>query len=374
VLLSAAIIVRDEAEHLDSCLASLRGLVDEIVVVDTGSVDDSVEVANSHGAIVGHEPWQGDFAVPRNRSLDLCTGEWILYIDADERVRAGDNEERRARLVAAVDHAALRVLFVPRVGWTPYREYRLWRHRPAIRFMGRMHESIVPAIHTVAERERLRVTESDLLTIDHFGYEGDQSHKHARDEPILLAALGEHPERIFYYDHLARIYQAQGRDQEARSMWMRGIALARERRQPEHDDRLLWINLITHDFARGRLGDDLGALVEEALGRFPAIPALELAAAQVEFVAGEARRALARVEWLTSLSPAQIVATGSAYDERVLGEWALNLLGLCRFALEDWAGAADAFARAQAAAPQVPDYAVRRRLAAARAASSPAPG
>ena len=368
--LSAAIIVRDEAEHLDSCLASLRGLVDEIVVVDTGSVDDSVEVARSHGAIVGHERWRGDFATPRNRSLDLCTGEWILYIDADERVRAGDNEERRALLGAAVERAALRVLFVPRVGWTPYLEYRLWRHRPGVRFSGRMHESIVPAIHAVAEREGLSVGVSDVITIDHLGYEGDQRHKHARDEPILLAALAEHPERIFYYDHLARIYQAQGRDGEARSMWMRGIAIARERRHEEPDDRLLWINLITHEFVRGQLEGGLGGIVEEALQRFPGVPALELAAAQVEFVAGDARRALPRVEWLTSLSMAQVVATGSAYDERVLGEWALNLLGLCRFALADWAGAADAFARAQATAPEVPDYAARRRLAQARADAS----
>src|SRR5580658_6526740 len=114
MLLSAAIIVRDEAEHLDGCLTSLRGLVDEIVVVDTGSSDDSVAVAHRHGAIVGHEPWQGDFATPRNRSLDLCSGEWILYIDADERVRAGDNDERRRGLAAASEFAALRVLFVPR--------------------------------------------------------------------------------------------------------------------------------------------------------------------------------------------------------------------------------------------------------------------
>src|SRR5580658_9036899 len=110
MLLSAAIIVRDEAEHLDGCLRSLRGLVDEIVVVDTGSSDASVEVARSHGAIVAHEPWQGGFAAPRNRSLELCSGEGILYIDADERVRAGDHEERRRRLAAAVDHAAFRIV------------------------------------------------------------------------------------------------------------------------------------------------------------------------------------------------------------------------------------------------------------------------
>jgi glycosyltransferase involved in cell wall biosynthesis len=371
MLLSAAIIVRDEAEHLEGCLSSLRGLVDEIVVVDTGSSDASVEVAHSHDAIVAHEPWQGDFATPRNRSLDLCSGEWILYIDADERVRAGDNEERRRRIAAAADHAAFRIVFVPRVGWTPYVEYRLWRQRPDVRFSGRMHESIVPAIAAAAQRTGQQIGVSDVITIDHFGYEGDQRHKHARDEPILLAALQEHPWRIYYYDHLARIYQALGREDEATATWLRGIEVARARGGEDPDDRLLWINLITHAFVREQLDGELSALVEEALERFPGVPALELAAAQVEFVAGEPRRALPRLEWLMGLSLAEIVASGSSYDERVFGEWALNLIGLCRFALEDFSGAAEAFAAAEAAAPQVPGYAVRRRLAQARAGAAP---
>jgi tetratricopeptide (TPR) repeat protein len=367
MLLSAAIIVRDEAENLDGCLESLKGLVDEIVVVDTGSVDGSVEVAERHGAVIGHEPWQGDFATPRNRSLELASGEWILYIDADERLRPGDDEERRRRLAAARDHAAFRVVFVPRVGWTPYFEYRLWRHRPDVRFTGRMHESIVSSIHAAAEREGQLVSYSDVVTIDHLGYVDDQERKHARDEPILRAALLEHPERIFYYDHLARICQDLGRDEEARAIWLEGMEVARARGEPHPDDRLLWINLITHAFAREQL-DDLGPLVEEALQRFPGLPALELAAARFEFVAGEPARAASRLEWIMSLSLAEVVATGSSYDERVLGEWAWNLLGLCRFALGEWAAAAQAFARAEQAAPQVPDYAVRRRLAEARAA------
>jgi tetratricopeptide (TPR) repeat protein len=373
LLLSAAIIVRDEADHLDACLASLSGLVDEIVVVDTGSSDDSVAVADRHGAIVAHEPWQGDFATPRNRSLDLAGGEWILYIDADERVRAGDPQERRQRIAAATDFAALRIPLVPRVGWTPYVEYRLWRHRPDVRFSGRMHESIVASIHAAAKLAGQRVGVSDVITIEHFGYEGDQRHKHARDEPILLAALAENPSRVYYYDHLARIYHAQGRDEEAVAMWTRGIELARARERPDHDDRLLWLDLIWHHLTRENAGPDVSTLVQEALERFPRLPLLELVAAQLEFSAGEHASARHRVEWILSRSQLDALATGSSYDARIFGEWSWNLLGLCRFAAGDWSAAAEAFAKAEQAAPAVKDYTVRRQLAQARAGAAARP-
>ena len=366
MLLSAAIIVRDEAEDLDACLTSLHGLVDEIVVVDTGSTDPSVAVARRHGAVLGEEPWVGDFATPRNRSLDLASGDWVLYIDADERVRPGDHAAVRRALGAATDHVAFRIRFVPRVGWTPYREYRLWRSHPDIRFEARIHESIVRQIHAVATQHGLAVSDTDMITIDHLGYEGDQRRKHARNEPILLAALEEHPERIFYYDHLARIYDDLGDSERAVETWMRGIEVARAQPVPSHDDRLLWINLIMHQLARRQLSSALAGLVEEARVRFPGVPALELAVATHEFATGAPDRAARRLEWITSLSLEEVIATGSVYDQRVLGEWSWNLLGLCRFELGDNVGAAAAFREAEAAAPNNPIYWVRRRLAEAR--------
>ena len=83
-LLSLAMIVRDEASDLPRCLDSARGMVDEMVVVDTGSADATRDVAAAAGALVHDVPWRDDFAAARNASLDLCRGRWVLVLDADE--------------------------------------------------------------------------------------------------------------------------------------------------------------------------------------------------------------------------------------------------------------------------------------------------
>ena len=88
--LSLAMIVKNEAAHLGHCLDSVRGLVDEMVVVDTGSTDGTVALARARGAEVCHFPWIGDFAAARNASLAHVTGDWVLVLDADEAVDAVD--------------------------------------------------------------------------------------------------------------------------------------------------------------------------------------------------------------------------------------------------------------------------------------------
>src|SRR3984957_12225351 len=93
-------IVRNEEHHLPDCLESIRHIVDEIVLVDTGSTDDTVAIARSFGARVEIHPWQQDFATPRNVGLDLARGRWILYIDADERLRPISREAVRRPLQA----------------------------------------------------------------------------------------------------------------------------------------------------------------------------------------------------------------------------------------------------------------------------------
>jgi tetratricopeptide (TPR) repeat protein len=216
----------------------------------------------------------------------------------------------------------------------------------------------------------LSVEAFDLIIIEHLGYEGDQSAKHARDEPMLLAEIERLPKRSYLYDHLARVYEAMGEHERAVAAWQRGIEVARARGRSHPDDRLVYVNLIFHLLARGSIDDDVAALVYEALDSFPRIPSLELAAGRYEFASGRVTQAAARAQWLVSLDLDAVIDTGSSYDPRVFGEWAWDLLGLCQFSLGDHASAAQSFRNAEAAAPGAPVYAARRRLAEARATTA----
>lgn len=145
--ISACLITRNEAPFLPDCLRSIHAAVDEIVVVDTGSRDDTVRMARELGCRVLHHRWDDDFAAARNVGIAAATGDWILVIDADERLIGGDalrplvteaEVETGGFLIERED-----VVRHPGTGRTeryPIGMVRLFRRHPRIRYVGRVHE------------------------------------------------------------------------------------------------------------------------------------------------------------------------------------------------------------------------------------------
>ena len=107
-LISLCVIARDEATFLDGCLASVREMVDEIVVVDTGSVDHTQRVAHQRGARVCEMAWEDDFTLARNYALEQALGEWILVLDCDEMLSPTDRD-RLQDLLSSGDCDAYRM-------------------------------------------------------------------------------------------------------------------------------------------------------------------------------------------------------------------------------------------------------------------------
>lgn len=118
--ISLCLIARDEAALLPGCLASVAGAVDELVVVDTGSADDTRALARAAGALVLERPWDDDFSAPRNLAARHATGDWLLVLDADERLAPGAGPAlRRALAGADFDVGLLRLHNASRADATP---------------------------------------------------------------------------------------------------------------------------------------------------------------------------------------------------------------------------------------------------------------
>jgi tetratricopeptide (TPR) repeat protein len=162
IRVSLCMIARDEGATLAACLDSAAAAVDEIVVVDTGSRDDTVAVARARGANVIEAPWTDDFAAARNIALAQATGTWVLALDADERLTL-DASEMLAATVAESHTPALR-LPIEEIGASGDVEsihfaVRLFRRAPAHRWQ-----------RPVCERVTAAATEYAALPIRHLGY------------------------------------------------------------------------------------------------------------------------------------------------------------------------------------------------------------
>ena len=364
-LLSAALIVRDESPVLSRCLRSLLGLVDEIVVVDTGSADDSREIARDHGARVLDYPWNNDFAAARNAALDAASSQWALYIDADEEVVGFDRTELDALLGDPL-HAACTVRLRPVSGYTRYREHRLFRNRSDLRFRGVIHESILPALEELRSREGLRVADSSL-DIHHYGYDRDSTRKHERNLPLLRARLEAEPGHIYSWWHLGATLQSLGDRDGAERAWRRAVEILRAQPASPLGDSLPYLDLARHLLDRKR---DATALLDDACARFPDNHALAWLRARDLVERGSYEDAMPLFARLAQIDPDTLCDGPLAYDPSIFGANAHAALGLCAFRLARFAESAVHYARAEALAPD--DLAIRRKrqLAQARATAA----
>ena len=346
-LLSAAIIVRDEEEFLRKCLASIRAVCDEIVVVDTGSADGSRAVAIEAGAVSVVRPWDDDFSAARNTALDLATGEWILYIDADEELEVDDPIAARTELANATDAISLLVRFRTRPHFSPYREYRLWRNRKDIRFVGRIHETMVPDIQRIEKTEGLAIRDSNSFGIRHYGYEGDQSHKFARDLPLLERRVVEYPERCYLWNHLGNVREQIGDSEGAVAAWTTGIELIRRRGLVDRTDVLCYAGLGLHLTASGVDATDLS---NEVLTIAPWYHTGHWIAACNHIAQDRPADAIPHLRTLIAIG-VDPDDPSLAYNNAMFTTWAWKSLGAALFALGDLDGALEIYEEASAADP-----------------------
>jgi GT2 family glycosyltransferase/tetratricopeptide (TPR) repeat protein len=325
-LVSACLIVKDEEDMLSECLDSLRDLVNEIVVYDTGSSDATVHVARAGGARVILGSWEDSFARARNAALAHAGGEWVLSIDADERLRADPEAVHRQILEAGVDVEAYLVAIEnlhgagnPRSVHSAIRLFRrrscAWRHR--------LHEQVVAA------DDPARPLRTDALSgarILHLGYEAgvfEARNKSQRNLRLAEAALADdrtHPYALMNY---GRALESAGKSEEALEQLSRAARMADDPptrrlavsnlayilgRMERYEEALDHVNLLRQlsrspvaaDIAEGRTRLAMGQ-TEEGLALLERIPphtrdddGMEYDTHMVAAIRGEALAALGR--------------------------------------------------------------------------------
>lgn len=194
--LSACVIVKDEEKNLPRWLHCMQGLADELIIVDTGSTDRTVEIAQQAGAQVYEFHWQDDFAAAKNFAIEQAAGEWILFLDADESFAAEARAQLRPLLQTLQKKRLVAGLISPLTSINPQNpeevvsrcyQVRVFRREKTIRYQGRIHERLV---NTDKEKVTREFRMSNLVII-HTGYYFDNAQaKGERNLRILKSEIG----------------------------------------------------------------------------------------------------------------------------------------------------------------------------------------
>ena len=246
--ISLCMIVRNEEKYLAECLESVGPIVNEMVIVDTGSTDNTPAIAQRFGARVHYFEWQDDFAMARNKAMSLASGPCILVMDADEVISARDlprirflvknskahgfrfilrNYEKNSRLANMVLNTGEYPEEKGFLGYLPASLIRLFRKADDIYFSGRLHEVLDDSFSRCG-----KCVEETGIPIHHFGAGRDPEHQ---------------LEKVELYRRLAEKKLANMRPAPKRSTRQHRYVSNREIIMPPsstHKGRSIWIQII----------------------------------------------------------------------------------------------------------------------------------
>jgi len=205
-MLTLSIIVKNEERYLKECLESVKDVVDEIVLIDTGSGDGTINIAESYKAQIFHYKWNNDFAAARNFALENSSGDWILYLDADERL-SQKSVVKLKKLIKEPRNEAFQCIIknIDEIGNRPsvMKYVRLFPNDKRLRFEGKIHEQIEPALL----KSNFKISDSDIEII-HIGYSlpKEELKEKAKRNLLILQEEYENNPSSYYAFQLGQTY------------------------------------------------------------------------------------------------------------------------------------------------------------------------
>ncbi|NLD35388.1 MAG: tetratricopeptide repeat protein, partial [Desulfatiglans sp.] len=210
--ISCCMIVKNEEKYLDKCLASVKGYVDELIIVDTGSTDSTVDIAKKYTDKVYFHPWENSFSKARNQALSYATCDWVFQIDGDEELMEGSGEllRKTVRETYSEDVINVKLLCSYANGAKKSMHYfeRLFRNNGIIHYEGRVHNRIVGYKNPGYSR----------IELWHYGYDVDEDkaqEKFERTTVLLKKDIEEDPDNPLPHHYISSSYLARGMFEEA---------------------------------------------------------------------------------------------------------------------------------------------------------------
>ena len=233
--ISVCLIVKDEERFLDNCLKSVKDIAGEIIIVDTGSIDRTVEIAKKYTDKIYFHPWKDNYSEARNHYLDYAKGDWIFQIDADEELV----KEDIPILLNAVKNPSIDVIMLQIIshlgrGQSESRHSleRLFRNNGLIHYEGRIHERLIGFKRPMIYPVRLM----------HYGYDLNDENlsekKHERRIRLLKMDIEEYPDDPLPYHYLSCCYLSRNLLYETIDVSLKAIELAEK--QNNKDSVFLW--------------------------------------------------------------------------------------------------------------------------------------
>lgn len=258
--LSLCMIVKNEEYFLPQCLDSVKDVVDEIIVVDTGSDDRTVEIAESYGCKVYHHPWEGSFSKARNISLSYATCDWILVMDPDEELERGDIPVLKELLkIKQVDVIYFLVSSDNRYGWSRHYSHRVFR-RGIAHYEGIVHNQLIYKGNKVDTQIRLY----------HYGYnlsEEKMQAKFDRTQALLEKQLKEDKTNPFAQFNYLRVLRVRELWKEAAESGKKALDICASRIDETHMQMI--VNDTAYCLVRDNKGKEAEKMVREVLRDHP---------------------------------------------------------------------------------------------------------
>jgi len=209
ITLSICMMVKNEESNLYRCLPSLTGIADELILIDTGSTDNSISVAESFGAKVYSHPWENNFSVHRNQSIGYASGDWVFIIDADEELFLNSSASELKEWLNNVPADCMSIAIILKdiqkdMQAMQFNSVRLFR-RGSVQYEGIVHN--MPKI-IIGKPEAIFCP---LMYLKHYGYDlspEKQEEKRNRTEGLLLKRIEENLDDVTAYFYLVQLYTA----------------------------------------------------------------------------------------------------------------------------------------------------------------------